>query len=215
MAIKFTEDKATDLRFPYGDFREIDGNFGPQFMYTVEGGGRSDRLFASPDLHRAIQNAGLAPGSKLRITATRGERRRRVWLVTPAQKKPKKVEALASDEAVCEAAPPEEDLTRRLDRKAANGNGHHKETSDEAEAPETPVAQEAGANGALEAALPKELEQMGRLMGLCLHASAMAWKHVVHGRQSPGDVRAVAITLFLECSRRGVTPEELLQDVPF
>ncbi|MFH1572214.1 MAG: hypothetical protein ABIL09_29760, partial [Gemmatimonadota bacterium] len=62
--------------------------------------------------------------------------------------------------------------------------------------------------------LPKELEQMGLLMGLCLHASAMAWKHVARGRQTPSDVRAVAITLFLECSRRGVTPEQLLMGLP-
>jgi hypothetical protein len=41
----------------------------------------------------------------------------------------------------------------------------------------------------------------------------MAWKRVIHGRQSAGDVRAVAIALFLECSRKGVTPEELLQDI--
>ncbi len=56
---------------------------------------------------------------------------------------------------------------------------------------------------------------MGRLMGLCLHASAMASKHLIYGRQSPGDVRAVGITLFLECSRRGVSAEELLEGIPF
>ena len=61
--------------------------------------------------------------------------------------------------------------------------------------------------------LPRELDQMGQLMVLCLHASTRAWKRVIHGRQSAGDVRAVAITLFLECSRKGVTPEELLHDI--
>ena len=231
MAIKFTEDTTTHLRFPYGDYRELEGNFGPQFIYTVEGGsGRSDRLFASPDLHRAIQGAGVNPGTELSITATRSDKRRRLWLVTPAHK-PKKPQATPdkNDGQGTASAEPEavslweEDPSERPAPRPANGNGdsgrdaHASRPSSVETDSEESFAELAATNGEGdgEAPLPRELEQMGRLMGLCLHASAMAWQHVIHGRQGPDDVRAVGITLFLECARKGVSAEELLQGLPF
>lgn len=218
MTIKFPEDTATDLRFPYGDYREVEGNFGPQFMYTVEGGaGHTDRLFASPDLHRALQSAGVSPGSELRITATRGERRRRLWLVTPAQtrREAKEVGNNTQDRAPSgQVAEPSPERIESPRLQLANGNGHRHQAPDEAD-DRQPLAELANVNGNGDGKppLPTELDQMRQLMGLCLHASAMAWKRVIHGRQSPSDVRAVAITLFLECSRRGVTAEEVLQDI--
>lgn len=218
MAIKFTEDTATDLRFPYGDYREVEGNFGVQFMYTVEGGtGHTDRLFASPDLHRALQRAGVSPGSELRITATRGERRRRIWHVTPAEtrREPEEVGGNTQDSAAsAQVAEPSRERIEILRPQPANGNGHRHQAADDGDdgQPDAELPSFDG-NGDGRPPLPRELDQMGQLMGLCLHASTRAWKRVIHGRQSPGDVRAVAITLFLECSRRGVTAEEVLQDI--
>jgi len=222
MAIKFTEGSAKHLVFPYGEFREIDGMYGPQFMYTVEGSGRPDRLFASLDLHRAIQNAGVSPGAELRITATRGERRRRIWLVTPshtprkAQAAPTKTDGQQTETLGAHPTPrQEEEPAESCDRQPTSGNGHDPASLAQVD-DEPSVTQLLATNGdgSCEAPLPDELEQMGRLMGLCLRAATMAWKQAFHGRQNPGDVRAVAITLFLECSRRGVSPEEILQDIP-
>jgi hypothetical protein len=219
MAIKFTEDTATDLRFPYGDYREVEGNFGPQFMYTVEGGtGHTDRLFASPDLHRALQRDGVGPGSELRITATRGENRRRVWHVTPAvtRREPMEGTDITQDRATSgRVAEPSPDQRIEIHRpQPANSNGHRHQAADDGDdgQPDAELPNFDG-NGDGRPPLPRELDQMGQLMGLCLHASTRAWKRVIHGRQSAGDVRAVAITLFLECSRKGVTPEELLHDI--
>jgi hypothetical protein len=108
--------------------------------------------------------------------------------------------------------PPEpHDEGRRL--QLANGNGHRPPPPDDGDEGPSDAEWPYNGNGDGRPSLPRELDHMGQLMGLCLHASARAWKRVIHGRQTPGDVRAVAITLFLECSRRGVTAEEVLQDL--
>lgn len=178
MAIKFTEDTATDLRFPYGDYREVEGNFGPQFMYTVEGGtGHTDRLFATPDLHRALQRAGVGPGSEFRITATR-ENRRRLWLVTPAvtRPEPEEVTDITQDRTTWgQAAEPSPEQRIEIHRpQPANGNGYHHPAPDDGQ-PDAELPSFDG-NGDGRPPLPRELDQMGQLMGLCLHASTRAWK---------------------------------------
>lgn len=219
MAIKFSENVPIELRFPFGDFREVDGNYGTQFMYTVEAGsGPMDRLFASPELHRALQRAGVGPGSEFRITAARGDRRRRIWDIAPAVPDRAPVESTDSTQGRDTSAPADEPRPElRIEgprAPSANGHGHRDQALGEGdEGASDDEWPSHSVNGDGRPPLPRELDQMGRLMGLCLHASARAWKRVIHGRQSPGDVRAVAITLFLECSRRGMTAEDVVQDL--
>jgi hypothetical protein len=67
MAIKLLEDTATDLRFPFGDYREVEGNYGPQFMLHRR------------DWHRAHGPALRLPGPASCAAA----RRRRSGLGVP------------------------------------------------------------------------------------------------------------------------------------
>jgi len=81
MAIKIGTNAPRTLCFPYGDFMEVNGQFGPQFLYTVEEEGERDKLYATPNLHDQLQAAGMAPGSVLTITKMEGEGNRKSWLV--------------------------------------------------------------------------------------------------------------------------------------
>jgi len=81
MAIKIGTNVPRTLCFPYGDFKEVNGQFGPQFLYTVEEEGERDKLYATPNLHDQLQAAGMAPGSVLTITKMEGEGNRKSWQV--------------------------------------------------------------------------------------------------------------------------------------
>ena len=83
MAIKFATNIPQTLCFPFGDFMEVNGQYGQQFLYTVEVDGQRDKLYATPNLHDQIQADGIAPGSVLTITKIEGEGNRKNWLITP------------------------------------------------------------------------------------------------------------------------------------
>jgi len=51
MAIRFATNVPQILCFPYGDFKEVTGQYGEQFLYTVEVDNARDRLYATPILH--------------------------------------------------------------------------------------------------------------------------------------------------------------------
>ena len=80
MAIRFEPDTPVILCFPYGDFKPIEGQYGPQFLYTVEVDGKRDRLYAAPALHDQLQAVGLAQGDILTITKAKNGSRNH-WLV--------------------------------------------------------------------------------------------------------------------------------------
>ena len=81
MAIKFQTNTPRTLCFPYGDFMEVNGQYGQQFLYTVEADGQRDKLYATPNLHEQLQADGIAPGSVLTITKVEGEGNRKSWLI--------------------------------------------------------------------------------------------------------------------------------------
>jgi hypothetical protein len=81
MAIKFSTNVPQTLCFPYADFMEVNGQYGQQFLYTVEVDSQRDKLYATPNLHDQIQADGIAPGSVLTITKVEGEGNRKDWLV--------------------------------------------------------------------------------------------------------------------------------------
>jgi hypothetical protein len=82
MAIKFSTNIPQTLSFPYGDSKEVEGNYGPQHMYTVEINGEKDKLYATPVLHDRIQEAGVGPGAVLTITKIELEGNKSGWSVT-------------------------------------------------------------------------------------------------------------------------------------
>ena len=62
MAIKFQTDEPRTLCFPYADYLEVSGQYGTQFLYTVEVEGLRDRLYTTPKLHQELQEAGITAG---------------------------------------------------------------------------------------------------------------------------------------------------------
>ena len=82
MAIKFQTNIPQTLSFPYGDSKEVEGNYGPQHMYNVEANVETDRLYATPSLHDRIQEAGVGPGAVLTITKIELEGGKSGWSVT-------------------------------------------------------------------------------------------------------------------------------------
>jgi len=182
MAIKFQTNISQTVCFPYGDFLEVSGQYGQQFLYTVEMDGARDRLYATPKLHQQIQTLGIEAGSVLTIKKVESEGNRLDWKI--------------EDGAQQEQSEVEEKQKLRVHE---NGKGNSQ-----------PQAQDKGAPSK-----PKKPDFVGmnRLLELSLRASWDAWHGVGDGVEfSSEDVRAVGITLFLECSRKGIVLEE--EDLP-
>jgi hypothetical protein len=91
------------LTVPFGDYKELEGQYGTQFMYNVQVDGETQTLFADVKLHQAMLTAGLAPGVTMTITKTQesfetaaGEQRRaNVWLISGGSGTPTAATALA------------------------------------------------------------------------------------------------------------------------
>ena len=47
MAIKFRTNEPQTLVFPWGDFLNVNGQYGEQFLYSVEASGERDKLYAT------------------------------------------------------------------------------------------------------------------------------------------------------------------------
>jgi hypothetical protein len=183
MAIKFQTHVPVTLNFPFGDGLEISGQYGPQFLYTVEAEGQREKLYATPALHRQLQEAGVGPGRVFTISRVEGDDHRKEWVVEPAPE-----EAEAPPAGGKKNGQPE----NSHDPAATPGNGH-----------------------AVPA--PAEFEGLAQLMGGCLRASWVAWNGLEGATFSGEDVRAVGITLFLECSRKGIAlaPAPAEVELPF
>lgn len=181
MAIKFQTNKPLTVVFPYGDFMEVSGQYGQQFLYTVEVYGLRDRLYATPKLHQKLQNEGVEAGSMLTITKVEGEGNRLDWKIEDEPQNGH-IEAPAEDELHAE--------------ENGKGNGHSKDPS----------------NGHQDKPKRPNFIHMNHLLEMALRASWDAWHGLDEGVEfSSEDVRAVGITLFLECSRKGIVlePEEI------
>ena len=91
------------VTLPFGDYKEIEGQYGTQFMYNVQVDGETHTLFADVKLHQAMLTAGLAPGVTMTITKTQesfetaaGEQRRaNVWSISGGSGTPTAATALA------------------------------------------------------------------------------------------------------------------------
>ena len=90
----------TTFTLPFGDYREVNGQYGMSFLYAVDVDGVRHGLFADVKLHQAMLNAGTGPGVELTVTKTQesyekdGEQRRfNTWIIeggtgTPTQAAP-------------------------------------------------------------------------------------------------------------------------------
>jgi len=218
MAIKFQTNVPQTLTFPWGDFLPISGQYGEQFLYTVEAAGQRDKLYATPSLHRQLQEAQVGPGCVLTITKVEGEGNRKEWVVA--------AEAGSVPEPEAEAERAEEEVWRPVEGKR---NGQGQPAKAEAKPNGHPVE---GAPAAAPALLPSGngngkpspeglcFASLEQLMNACLQASWAAWCALEEGPAFSGeDVRAVAITLFLECARKGIVwqpvPVSAGEELPF
>jgi len=163
MAIKFATNVPQTLCFPYGDFREVNGTYGLQYLYTVEVDGQRDKLYATPTLHDQLQAAGVSPDAILTITKVKGEGNRKNWLIQQNGNLPS------------EAEPSE-----------ASGVGR----------------------SAKEGPPPPDFATLDQLMSLCLRAAQNAWQGIGDDMEvTSDDIRRTALSLFIECSRRGIHPQ--------
>ena len=214
MAIKFQTNTPQKLLFPWGDYMDVNGQYGPQFMYTIEQEGQRDKLYATPSLHRQLQEAQVGPGCVLAITKVEGEGNRKEWVVEP------EVEAEAIPEPEAERAE-EAEWQPVAGKRNGNGqpaaaegkkNGHPVERT-----PAAAPAPSASGNGK-PSPEGQSFASLELAMNSSLRASWEAWCALEEGPAFSGeDVRAVAITLFLECARKGIVlqPERAGEEVPF
>ena len=85
MAVKFAINVPLQVVFPYGDFLDVDGHYGPQFLYTVEIEDQRDKLYATPALHEQLQERGVGAGERLVITKVELEGNRKGWDIRVAE----------------------------------------------------------------------------------------------------------------------------------
>jgi hypothetical protein len=187
MAIKFETNIPLKLRFPFGDFRETTSQYGQQFAYSVDLAGQRDKLFATPGLHHKLQEAGVRAGSEFTITKIEIEGNRKDWRIEG--------EEVPEAESVPEVQTNGRQAAPTNGRQAAptNGtapkNGHRQESAD--------------------------FQGLKQAMQLCLNAAYTVCEGLeVDLPFTTEDVRALGITLFLECSRKGIQPQET-EGIPF
>ena len=208
MAIKFQTNTPQKLLFPWGDYMDVNGQYGPQFLYTVEASGERNKLYATPSLHRQLQEAQVGPGCVLTITKIEGEGNRKEWAIEP------EAEAEPVPEAEEEEWHPVEGK-RNGQPAAAEGkkNGQRLEPS-----PAAPVPSSSGNGNRKPSPEGLSFAHLELLLNNCLRTSWEAWCALEEGPAFSGeDVRAVAITLFLECARKGIVlqPKGVGEEVPF
>ena len=195
---------------------DVNGQYGPQHLYTVEVDGQRDKLYASPGLHQELQAAGMGPGSVFTITKVEGEGNRKGWRVQPAEPngQPAAWEPEPAPAVTAPAPPPSGNGQPAEWEPASTGAVDAPPASAAASVPATPPP---SGNGHPLAEKP-DFAALQLLLNHCLQASWLAWNGLGEGAQFSGeDVRAVGITLFLECGRKGIIPqpEEAGQDLPF
>ena len=197
MAIKFVNCLPVKLYFPFGDALEVKGQYGMQHLYTVERDGERDKLYASRALHQKLQAAGMGPGSVFSISKMEGEGGRSYWEVE-SDGPNGKPQPVVTDPGP-DLAPEPEPTVALADPAVPSG-------------PPVPSG-----NGDPVAEHPSFVT-LQRAMFTCLQASLAAWTATDRERQFKSeDVRAVGITLFLECARKGISLEPVARedDLPF
>jgi hypothetical protein len=187
MAVKFKIDAPQTLVFPFGDFMDVNGQYGAQFMYTVAlADGQRDKLYATPKLHQQLQDAQVGQGSVLTIAKVEGEGNRMDWVVKAEEEE-------------------------SIEESTEGNNGHPVERAPEPE----PESEPALTNGKPPKTKPT-FAGLERLMACSLRTSWESWCALEDGPAFSGeDVRAVAITLFIECARKGIALQPAAEEVPF
>jgi hypothetical protein len=87
--VDFRTNIPQEIQFPWGDFKEGQGQHGPWYKYNVNVGTTRQTLFATEHLHTKLQEIGNLKGRTLTITKVEREGNKKDWEVTiPGQLKP-------------------------------------------------------------------------------------------------------------------------------
>jgi hypothetical protein len=186
--IKFQTNIPQKLRFPFGDFKEKEGNYGIQYQYACQPAGAGmeddlDVLFATKILHEMLIDAGLTRGSIFTICKIEKDGRSS-WTIEGGIDGGAAVEQIAGQNAPPQAPP-------------ANG------------APPMPLTP---------SRLPGKpsLYQLSSLMGHCLSESHRLWADMSVAHDA-GHIQASANTLFIQASKERlweqVTESAVIPDV--
>jgi len=203
MAIEFSTNIPRTVKFPYGDFKKIESEYGVKFLYTVEQDGTRDRLFATPKLHQQLQEAGMRAGAVFTITKIEVEGNRKDW----------KIEAQEQHGNASQPATPTPEKSKG-ETPAANGKPANGQPAQEAPAPAPAAPTASSKNGAPPADSPG-FHDLKQAMQHCLNSSYEVWERLdIDLPFTSEDVRTVGITLFLECSRKGIVPQAT-EELPF
>jgi len=102
----------TTFTLPFGDYKEVTGQYGMSFLYAVDVAGVRHGLFADVKLHQAMLNAGVGPNVELTVTKTQesyekdGEQRRfNTFLVEGGTGNPTQAQAAPVAHGAVMAAP--------------------------------------------------------------------------------------------------------------
>jgi len=225
MAIRLSTNVPLSLTFPFGDSKEVQGEYGIQHLYTVEHNGQRDRLYATPVLHLKLQAAGLGPGQVATITKATGEGNRIEWRVEvqPKEYAPQ----FGPDHGNGQGQPAHQAPAAAPQETAANGTPHPASgarPSASAANTRKPAAPGPAAGNRRPAQAPPtpvsppspDFAALTQGMQYCLATAFEVWEGLpVDIPFTAEDVRTVGITLFLECSRRGVVPQAVEEGLPF
>ena len=107
--IKFQTNIPQKLRFPFGDFKEKEGNYGIQYQYACQPAGAGmeddlDVLFATKTLHEMLIDAGLTRGSIFTICKIEKDGRSS-WTIEGGIDGGAAVEQIATENAPPQAPP--------------------------------------------------------------------------------------------------------------
>ena len=225
MAIRFSPNVPLAMRFPFGDSKQVQGEYGVQHLYTVELDGQRDRLYATPVLHLKLQAAGLGPGQVATITKATGEGNRIEWRVEVQPKEyapqfgPDHGNGQGQAAGQAPAPAPQETPANGTSQLASGARPSASAASTRQPAPAVP----APGNGRPAQAPPApvsppspDFAALTQGMQYCLATAFEVWEGMpVDIPFTAEDVRTVGITLFLECSRRGVVPQAVEEGLPF
>tara|TARA_R110000772_G_scaffold159555_1_gene270757 strand:- start:6 stop:668 length:663 start_codon:yes stop_codon:yes gene_type:complete len=186
--IKFQTNLPQSIRFPFGDFKEKEGNYGIQYQYACQPAGAGmeddlDVLFATKTLHEMLIDAGLTRGSIFTICKIEKDGRSS-WTIEGGIDGGAAVEQIATENAPPQAPP-------------VNG------------APVMPLTP---------SRLPGKpsLYQLSSLMGHCLSESHRLWADM-SVEHDAGHIQASANTLFIQASKERlweqVTESAVIPDV--
>ena len=196
MAIKFQTNVPQTLCFPYGDFKEVNGQYGEQFLYTVEVDNARDRLYATPMLHEQLQSIGIASGDILAITKVEAEGNRKSWIIQPADQ---------ADGNYTPTAPATEQMPATSQTASSQSPLNNPNTANSQPNGRSLSSTRSRTEGSASKSDLPDFATMQFLMNNCLQASWLAWNTLDGETQfTSKDVRKLGISMFIECNRKNI-----------